>query len=96
MSQYCRWCDKEFTSNAKHQIYCSIPCREEATKKKVAERTARKKVKSRIGKTRICSNCKIALSIYNENPMCHSCYVDKKKLDKTLKEIKRFFDYEKS
>ena len=95
MSQYCRWCDKEFFSSAKHQIYCSVPCREEATKEKVAERIKRSKIKKRIGKKRNCSNCGIEISIYNDKNICNNCFIDQKKLDKTLKEIKRFFDYEK-
>lgn len=95
MSKYCRWCDKDFFSQAKHQIYCSVSCREQATKQKIVERTNRSKVKSRIGKKRNCVNCGIDLSIYNEKTLCNACDVDQKKLDKALKEIKRFFDYEK-
>lgn len=95
MSQYCRQCDKEFFSKAKHQIYCSVPCREEATKLKIAERINLSKVKNRIGKVRNCVNCGCELSIYNEKTLCNACNVDQKKLDKALREIKRFFDYEK-
>ena len=96
MNKYCRQCDKEFSSLAKHQIYCSVECRDKATKEKITERLKRSKIKKRIGKKRKCLNCEVEISIYNDNNLCNACYIDQKKLDKTLKEIKKFFDYEKN
>lgn len=95
MIQYCRWCDKEFTTEAKHQVFCSVECRSKSTKQKNSEKNKKSKVKRRIGKKRNCINCGMELSIYNEKKLCSSCYVDQKKFDKTLREIRKFFDYEK-
>jgi hypothetical protein len=38
--------------------------------------------------------CGMTLSIYNDSGFCNNCNVSKKTVDKMLKEIKGFFDYE--
>lgn len=95
MSQYCRQCDKEFSSNSKHQIYCSVECRDKATKQKMLERQQKQKLKRRINKKRFCSSCGCEISIYNEYSTCNNCLIDNKKVDKFLKQMRNLFEYEK-
>jgi hypothetical protein len=95
MNQYCRWCDKQYTANSKQQVYCSIECRQIATKENTMQKRKQQKFKKRINKRRLCSGCGIEISIYNEFSICNSCYVDKKKLDKFLKDMRYLFEYEK-
>jgi hypothetical protein len=38
--------------------------------------------------------CDTSLSIYNDSGFCANCNVSKKAVDKMLKEIKGFVDYE--
>lgn len=95
MKQFCRWCDKDFISQSKHQIYCSLECRQAATKEKVIERAQKQKLKRRMNKKRFCATCATEISIYNEHPTCNNCYIDKKKMDKFLKDMRYLFDYEK-
>ena len=95
MNSYCRLCDKEFKSDLKHQVYCSVECREKATRQKMIERQEKERLKRRIKKKRFCSNCKKEISIYNEDSLCNTCTIDKRKVDKFLKDLKHLFDYEK-
>lgn len=91
----CSRCDKKFKPNVSYQIYCSNACREDATKEKIAERYQTTRRQKRIGKTRLClGGCGIKLSIYNDDGFCNNCNVSKKAVDKMLKEIKGYFDYE--
>ena len=84
-----------FSKSKLSNIYCSEICREEATREKIAERYLISRRKKRIGKKRLCiGGCKAQLSIYNESGFCQNCNVNKKAVDKMLKEIKGFFDYE--
>lgn len=95
MIKYCEWCDESFDTATKNQIYCSSECRTSATKQKIVQRYKITKAQERIGKDRRCSgNCDTLLSIYNDNGFCDTCMVSNKKLDRTIKEIKDFFDYE--
>jgi hypothetical protein len=95
MSQYCRWCDKQYTAISRHQIYCSVECRNASTKDKLAERAKKAKMKRRMAKKRFCSGCGCEMSIYNEGSICSSCTIDKKRVDKFLKDMRYLFDYEK-
>jgi hypothetical protein len=92
----CSWCSLEFNPNVSYQIYCSVECRELATKEKIAERYASKKRRSRSEKTRRCAgDCGSILSIYNEKSFCDRCMINNKKVDKMLRELRGLFDYEK-
>jgi hypothetical protein len=54
------------------------------------------KFKSRFGKERRCAGgCETLLSAYNDETFCNSCLVNNKKVDKFIKDIKDYFDYEK-
>jgi len=86
----CDWCNKHFAPSVSYQIYCSVNCRDEATKEKIAERHKFLKIKNRRNKTRVCSGgCGSVLSVYNEENLCTSCSVNIKELNLKLKEIKR-------
>jgi hypothetical protein len=91
----CSWCANEFDPSVVYQIYCSPECRENATKEKIAERYQINRRKNRSKKERKCSGgCGTIISIYNENGFCQFCMVNKRKVDRSLKELKGFFDYE--
>jgi uncharacterized protein YmfQ (DUF2313 family) len=91
----CERCDKRFKPRVTYQIYCSDICRDKSTKEKIAERYLITRRKKRIGKKRLClGGCGVQLSIYNDDGFCANCNVSKKAVDKMLKEIKGFFDYE--
>lgn len=93
----CAWCSKEFHSSISYQIYCSASCREQATKEKIVGKYNTAKIKKRIGKERKCAGgCGTFLSIYNNNGFCNVCMINKRKVDKILKELKGFFDYEQN
>ena len=95
MIKYCEWCDESFDTPTKNQIYCDSTCRSLATKQKIVQRYRITKAQERIGKDRRCAgNCDTLLSIYNDNGFCDTCMVSNKKLDRVIKEIKDFFDYE--
>jgi hypothetical protein len=95
MIKHCQWCDNSFNTESKNQIYCSGKCRTEATKQKIVQRYKITKSKERIGKERICAGgCNTNLSIYNDNTFCDTCLINNKKVERFLKEIKGFFDYE--
>ena len=92
----CQWCENEFQSDSSNQIYCSSECRIESTKKKVTQRYQLSKFKNRIGKKRKCAGgCDTLLSAYNDAGFCNACLINNKKVDKFLKDIKGYFDYEK-
>ena len=92
----CSWCSNRFAPNVPYQIYCSAGCREEATKEKIVERHKENKRKKNSQKNRLCAaNCGTKLSIYNDHTLCNSCYVDKKQVNKKIREIKVFMhDYQ--
>ena len=86
--KHCSWCDKEFKTDISYQIYCSVDCREQATKEKIAARYIISRRQKRIGKPRTCKSCKDNLSIYNDESLCGRCQVNPKDVTKALKEIK--------
>jgi uncharacterized protein YmfQ (DUF2313 family) len=91
----CDRCDKAFNPKVSYQIYCGIECRDAATKDKIVQRYHITRRQKRIGKIRKClGGCNVDLSIYNDSGFCSNCNVSKKSVDKMLKEIKGFFDYE--
>jgi hypothetical protein len=91
----CDRCDAVFDPKVSYQIYCGDVCRERATKIKIAERYQITRRQKRKGKKRLClGGCGEQLSIYNDSGFCSNCNISKKEVDKMLKQIKGFFDYE--
>ena len=89
----CDWCNKHFEPAVSYQIYCSIECREQATKEKIAERHKYLKIQNRKNKVRICvGGCGQTLSIYNEDNICSTCSVNIKEVNLRIKEIKRLMN----
>jgi hypothetical protein len=92
----CDWCSKDFVPNVSYQIYCSSECRELSTKQKVNERYQQKRRAKLSQKKRKCLNgCGTTLSVYNDTGRCSFCNIDSRQVDKALKELKGFIDYEK-
>ena len=50
MNKICQWCEKDFFTKSKNQIYCSVDCRTNATKQKITQRYQMAKFKSRFGR----------------------------------------------
>lgn len=91
----CERCDTKFKPKVTYQIYCSEECRDISTREKIAERYQLTRRQKRIGKSRKClGGCGQQLSIYNDSGFCSNCNVSKKAVDKMLKQIKGYFDYE--
>jgi hypothetical protein len=88
-------CSNYFEPKVSYQVYCSEQCRDLATREKIAERYLITKRLKRKKKDRKClGGCGLQLSIYNDSGFCANCNVSKKAVDKMLKEIKGYFDYE--
>lgn len=91
----CDWCNQQFKASVSYQIYCSVDCRDEATKEKIAERHKILRIQSRHGKIRLChGGCGTRLSVYNESTLCTSCSVSIKEVNLKVKEIKRLMNNE--
>jgi uncharacterized protein YmfQ (DUF2313 family) len=91
----CSKCDSYFKPKVSYQIYCSQECREVATKEKISERYYITRRQKRKNKIRMClGGCETKLSIYNDDGFCANCNVSRKAVDKMLKEIKGYFDYD--
>ena len=91
----CNRCDTYFKPRVSYQIYCSDICREESTKEKIAERYLATRRQKRYGKKRNClGGCGMSLSIYNDSGFCANCNVSEKAVNKMIKELKGFIDYE--
>ncbi len=92
----CSWCGNDFASKISYQIYCSVVCRDEATKIKIVERHKVLRRQKRKDKNRQCAGgCGTQLSIYNDDLMCNTCSINKKQLAKKFKEMKGMMhDYE--
>jgi hypothetical protein len=92
----CDWCSGEFQPNVSYQIYCSVECRELATKNKVNEKYRIKRRQKLSQKQRKCANnCGTVLSIYNESSYCSKCMIDQKQVNRMLRELKGLIEYEK-
>ena len=88
-------CSNYFEPRVSYQVYCSEACRDAATKEKIAERYQITRRQKRKGKERKClGGCGVKLSIYNDSGFCSNCNVSKKAVDKMLKELKGYFEYE--
>ncbi len=91
----CNRCDTYFKPRVSYQIYCSDICREQSTKEKIAERYLATRRQKRYDKKRNClGGCGISLSIYNDSGFCANCNVSEKAVNKMIKELKGFIDYE--
>jgi len=91
----CSRCDVRFSPKVSYQIYCSLECRDLATKNKIQERYQISRRQKRIGKDRRClGGCGTSLSIYNDAGFCANCNVSEKAVNKMLKELKGFIEYE--
>lgn len=91
----CNRCDTYFKPRVSYQIYCSEICREQSTKEKIAERYLATRRQKRYGKKRNClGGCGMSLSIYNDSGFCANCNVSEKAVNKMIKELKGFIDYE--
>jgi hypothetical protein len=92
----CDWCSNEFQPNVVYQIYCSVECRELATKEKVQERYRFKRRQKLSKKERKCAGgCGIKLSVYNNAGFCQNCMTNTRKVDQALKELKGIIEYER-
>ena len=88
-------CENYFKPKVTYQIYCSSECREIATKEKIAEKyKSNKRIKRRNKKRKCLGGCNKELSVYNDSGFCESCTINKKQVDKMLKQIKGLFQYE--
>ena len=85
----CQWCNAPFEAEVSYQIYCSVFCREQSTKEKMADKYAITRRNRRVGKNRSCKQCNTLLSAYNDDPLCSACTVNPLDVSKTLREIKR-------
>jgi hypothetical protein len=91
----CNRCDTYFKPRVSYQIYCSDICREQSTKEKIAERYLATRRQKRHGKKRNClGGCGMSLSMYNDSGFCANCNVSEKAVNKMIKELKGFIDYE--
>jgi hypothetical protein len=91
----CNRCDTYFKPRVSYQIYCSDICREQSTKEKIAERYLATRRQKRYGKKRNClGGCGMSLSMYNDSGFCANCNVSEKAVNKMIKELKGFIDYE--
>ena len=88
-NKHCSWCDNTFETQISYQIYCSVECRELATREKIRERYIATKIKNRAGKNRKCKSCNSALSIYNDDSFCSNCLIIPKDVFQALKDIKK-------
>jgi hypothetical protein len=95
--KYCSWCSDEFLPAVTYQIYCSSECRELSTKEKIAKKyqISRRKKKNK-NKKKCSGGCETIISIYNETGFCSVCMTNKKKVEKLLKEIKGYIEYEQN
>jgi hypothetical protein len=91
----CSRCDTRFDPKVSYQIYCSLECRDLATKDKIKERYQVTRRQKRKGKDRRCfGGCNTSLSIYNDSGFCANCNVSEKAVQKMIKELKGFIEYE--
>ena len=91
----CAYCTVHFEPTTSYQIYCSVDCREKATKERSKERARTAAIKRRRKSKRMCANgCGTQLSIYNDDKICNHCKQNDRLVNLALKNIERFFKYE--
>lgn len=87
--KHCEWCNQSFKPAVSYQIYCSVDCRDAATKEKIAERHKELRRRKRSNKVRMCAaGCGTILSVYNDDNICSSCFVNVREVNKKIKQIK--------
>lgn len=86
--KHCQWCDNNFSPATSYQIYCSVPCRESATKEKISLRYEQTRRERRRNKDRRCKVCNESLSIYNDDKSCEKCIIDPKEINRVLRQVK--------
>lgn len=86
--KHCQWCDAQFLAKTSYQIYCSVGCRDLATKEKIALRYEQTRRERRRDKDRRCKICDDPLSIYNDEKTCETCVVDPKEVGRVLRQIR--------
>ncbi len=69
----CANCQKSFIFKTHNQKYCSNECCRLATNKRIMEKYYDKRARLK-GKERLCLSCDAALSRYNSEDICASCY----------------------
>jgi ribosomal protein S14 len=84
----CQWCDQSFKTDISYKIYCSVDCRVEATKDKVAQKNAQKRRERMMKKSRSCKSCGSKLSAYNDDNICHACEINPKDVAQALKDLR--------
>lgn len=85
----CNWCNTSFKPNVSYQVYCSVVCRESATKEKIFSRySVTKRQKRKLNPKKCAGGCGITLSIYNDDDICNPCQIKNKDVAKTLKKVK--------
>ena len=87
-TKHCQWCDTSFQTEINYQIYCSVGCREAATREKIAERYVLARRNKRMSQDRKCKACGSNLSAYNDDLLCGTCLINPSDVMKALKEIK--------
>jgi len=88
-NKHCQWCDHSFESDISYQIYCSVECREQATREKISARYNHTRRVRRKGKARPCKSCEKQLSIYNDGDLCENCLADPRDVKGALRDIRR-------
>jgi hypothetical protein len=87
-TKHCEWCDSQFESDISYQIYCSVSCREQATKEKIAARYALSRRAKRMAKKKLCKSCGQPISVYNDFDLCQACDINPIDVAKALRQIK--------
>lgn len=91
-NKHCNWCDNQFQTKLSYQIYCSAPCREQATKEKIAIKYTKDRIAKRGNKARPCKSCGKQLSMYTEEVICQACESNPDEVSQVLKEMKRIIN----
>lgn len=92
----CAWCDSLFVKDHAQRIYCSVSCRTEASREATKAYAKRAKYRARVGKKRLCKECKRQLSVYNNGPVCSTCSVRVAMVKRALANMKEFTKHEES
>lgn len=86
--KHCEWCDNQFQPKVSYQIYCSVECREFATREKITERYSITRRSKMAARNRLCKSCKSKLSAYNDDDLCQKCLINPAEVKKALKDIR--------
>lgn len=85
----CSYCASYFDAAVTYQVYCTSGCRDLAMKEKIADRHRFLRRQKRKDRVRLCQGkCGTRLSIYNDYSFCDNCRVNKKEVNKQIKQIR--------